>query len=160
MDIEWFKKRKRELGVTDADVAETLGVERSVANRVMNGRVAMNFRRAKQMANLFQVPVDELFFRLGVADRQSVGAAVKNSSVSGDIPVWGKVATGVWLEETFIEPDDDCRPSVPYDRMPGDMGHEGLFGGLYTCVTQRKKSPAKKRGLLSFVVGQLFPAFR
>ena len=46
MDSEWFKSRKKALRVTDAELAEALGVERSVANKIVNGKVAFNARRA------------------------------------------------------------------------------------------------------------------
>lgn len=68
MDTGWFKSRKRELKITDAAFADALGVERSVANRVVNGRVALNARRADAVAKLFQVSRDEILFRAGISD--------------------------------------------------------------------------------------------
>lgn len=41
------------------------------------------------------------------------------------IPHWGKVAQGVWLEQG--QADEDARRSVPYDRMGGDAGTADLF---------------------------------
>ncbi len=67
MDVEWFKAQKRDLKITDAALAEALGVERSVANKVVNGRVAFNARRADPVARLFQTSRDEVLFRAGVA---------------------------------------------------------------------------------------------
>jgi phage repressor protein C with HTH and peptisase S24 domain len=66
MDSDWFKSRKRDLSVTDAALAEALGVERSVANKVVNGKVAFNARRAEAVATLFQVSRDEVLFRAGI----------------------------------------------------------------------------------------------
>nr|WP_260182034.1 LexA family transcriptional regulator [Croceicoccus naphthovorans] len=66
VDTEWIKKRKRELGVTDASLAAALGVERSVANKIVNGKVDMNARRADAVADLLQVSRDEVLFRAGI----------------------------------------------------------------------------------------------
>lgn len=68
MDIEWFKARKSELKITDTALAKALGVERSVANKVVNGRVAMNARRADAVAVLFGVNRDEILFRAGISE--------------------------------------------------------------------------------------------
>lgn len=65
MDVEWLKTRKRELGVTDAALAEALGVERSVANKVVNGKVTMNVRRIDAIAELLLVTRDEMMARAG-----------------------------------------------------------------------------------------------
>ena len=66
MDVEWLQARKRELKITDAALAGALGVERSVANRVANGKVTLNVRRADAVSKLFQVSRDELLFRAGL----------------------------------------------------------------------------------------------
>ena len=67
MDVEWFRARKRERGVTDSDLAEALGVERSVANKVVNGKVAMNARRADAVAKLLGASRDDVLFRAGIS---------------------------------------------------------------------------------------------
>lgn len=67
MDVDWLKERKRDRKVTDAALAEALGVERSVANRVANGHVSMNARRVDAVAKLFGVSRDEMLFRAGIA---------------------------------------------------------------------------------------------
>lgn len=67
MDVEWLKAKKRELRVTDADLAPALGVERSVANKVANGKVALNARRADAVAKLLKVTRDEVLFRFGIS---------------------------------------------------------------------------------------------
>lgn len=68
VDTEWFKARKRELKVTDASLAGALGVERSVANKVVNGKVPFNARRTDAVAALLEVSRDELLFRAGIAN--------------------------------------------------------------------------------------------
>lgn len=66
MDTDWFNERKRALKVTDAALGEALGVDRSVANKVVNGKVAFNARRADAVAQLLQVTPDEVLFRAGI----------------------------------------------------------------------------------------------
>lgn len=67
MDTEWFKEMKRKLHVTDNTLAEVLCVERSVANKVINGKVQMDARRADAVADLFEVSRDEILFRAGIS---------------------------------------------------------------------------------------------
>lgn len=70
MDVDWLKARKKDRGVTDAALAEALGVERSVANKVANGKVTMNARRADAVGQLLGVTRDEVLFRAGLSDEQ------------------------------------------------------------------------------------------
>ncbi len=68
MDTEWIKARKKMLKVTDVALAQALGVERSVANKVVNGKVEMNARRADAVAKLLGVARDEMLFRAGISN--------------------------------------------------------------------------------------------
>lgn len=52
------------------------------------------------------------------------------------IPHLGKVAQGVWLEQSFADPDQ--QEFVDYDREPGDPGIDALF-----AVTPEGQSMAK-----------------
>lgn len=70
VDSDWFKARKKKLGVTDAAFGQALGVDRSVANKVINGRSAFNAKRADAVARLFQVTPDEILFRAGITRTQ------------------------------------------------------------------------------------------
>jgi hypothetical protein len=68
MDVEWFRQRKRELKITDQAIAEAIGRERSVANRIINGGVAFDFRYADGLARVFQVDRMEILRRAGLID--------------------------------------------------------------------------------------------
>ena len=72
MDTEWFKARKRELKVTDAALGEALGVERSVANRVINGVVEFNAKKVEAVASLLKVQPDEILYRTGISKQTPV----------------------------------------------------------------------------------------
>lgn len=68
MDSDWFKDRKKAMRITDSALANVLGVERSVANKVVNGKVPMNARRVDAVASLFDVTRDEMLFRAGISE--------------------------------------------------------------------------------------------
>lgn len=57
----------------------------------------------------------------------STGARPHSLHSSNDIPFLGKVAQGVWIEETLAEPDPECVPRVKYDRIAGDPSEADLF---------------------------------
>jgi phage repressor protein C with HTH and peptisase S24 domain len=42
-----------------------------------------------------------------------------------EVKILGKVAVGIWVEQTFIEKDE--AETIDYDRMPGDPSAENLF---------------------------------
>lgn len=128
MDTQWFKSRKRELRVTDEDLAEAFGVSRSATNRIINGESAFKPHRADQVAELLRATKSEILFRAGIIDEQ-VAEFERHRDVvsSSNITVWGKVAAGVWLEESFVEPEIDHRPQVIYDQLDGDYSAEFMF---------------------------------
>jgi phage repressor protein C with HTH and peptisase S24 domain len=68
MDVEWFKARKRELGINDQAVADAIGRERSVANRVVNGGVAFDVKYVEGLARVFKVSRNEILRKAGVLD--------------------------------------------------------------------------------------------
>ncbi|MFC3579107.1 S24 family peptidase [Sphingomonas hylomeconis] len=80
--MDWLKARKKELKITDDVLAEALGVERSVANKVANGKVVMNVRRADAVAALLHVTRDEMLYRAGLASE--VPAPTSNPAVDDD----------------------------------------------------------------------------
>lgn len=66
VDSEWFKERKKASGVTDAQLGEALCVDRSVANKIINGKVAFDARKANAVARLFEVTTEEVLYRAGI----------------------------------------------------------------------------------------------
>jgi hypothetical protein len=86
MDTEWFKARKKELKISDTALGAALGVERSVANRVVNGGVAFNARRAAEVAKLFNASRDEILFRAGISDEQPRDQAFGQGKVTRATP--------------------------------------------------------------------------
>lgn len=72
MDVEWFKSRKRELRVTDQAIADAIGRERSVANRVVNGGVAFDLKYVDGLAAVLRVERAEILRRVGALDGEDV----------------------------------------------------------------------------------------
>ena len=72
MDVEWLQARKRELKKTDADLAPAMGVERSVANKIANGKVNLDARRADAVARILKVSRDEVLYRFGISTEPPV----------------------------------------------------------------------------------------
>lgn len=107
-----MKTRKKQLGVTDDDIAAALGVERSVANKVVNGKVELNARRADDLAKLLQVPRDELLFRAGITSVRPDGAQPVR-----DVPLLGTVPGGNWREA--VRRSSNTVP-VPASEAPRD----------------------------------------
>lgn len=112
MDVDWFKHRKQTLKITDDALGTALGVERSVANKIVNGKVPLNARRADAVAALFQVSTDEILFRAGItkdqphalvsdhAPTRSADAGVTVEVVSLDLSI--SMGPGTLIEE-FVE---------------------------------------------------------
>lgn len=86
MDVAWIKERKRERGLNDDKIAVALGVERSVANKVVNGRTRMSPHRVDEMARLLGVSRNEMLARAGILAAPAEAAP--------DLPVVRNASTG------------------------------------------------------------------
>jgi transcriptional regulator with XRE-family HTH domain len=93
MDTEWFKDRKKEHKVTDLALAQALCVERSVANKIVNGKVEFNARRADAVAKLLHVSRDEVLFRAGISQKPP-----DVTEKAADLPVARSVDGGETVE--------------------------------------------------------------
>lgn len=111
MDVDWFKAKKKERGVTDAALAAALGVERSVANKIANGRVAINVRRIGAVADLLEVPADELMFRTGLSTSAPAAALVKIA----DQPVMRSADAGETASVTRLDLSYSMGPGTDLD---------------------------------------------
>lgn len=113
MDSDWFKQRKQDLDITDVALAKVLGVERSVANKVVNGKVPMNAKKADAVAKLMKVSRDEILYRTGIsavppaASPTSDHPPIRNASEGETTPIVAldlslSMGPGTPIEE-FIE---------------------------------------------------------
>lgn len=98
MDIEWFRARKRELKVTDADLGEAIGRDRSIANRIVTGKQTMDLRFADGLATALKVSKETLLMKAGVLpdsdEPRSNAQVVRLEGASlekpqGNLPVYG-----------------------------------------------------------------------
>src|SRR3546814_7791813 len=65
-DPDWFKRRKKELRLSDTAIGAAIGRDRSVANRIINGSLDFDMKHLDGLAKAFQVGKEELLFRFGV----------------------------------------------------------------------------------------------
>lgn len=56
------------------------------------------------------------------------------------IPVLGKVAAGVWMEQSYSEQDD--LPTIEYDRLPGDGDFQDMFAVVPEGASMNRTIPA------------------
>lgn len=66
MDYEWFRARKAELDLKDAEIAAAVARERSVVNKILNGAGAFPWERASALAEVFRVDRGEILYRLEI----------------------------------------------------------------------------------------------
>lgn len=92
-------------------VAEKLGVAPPRITEVIKGKRKIQPKEMPILANL-----------LGLTNTDT---ATKPISYSVGIPILGRVAVGIWLEQSFVDPND--AEKVTYDRLPGDASPESLF---------------------------------
>jgi len=151
MDIEWFKNRKRELRVTDQAIADAIGRERSVANRVINGGVSFDLKYVDGLAVVLQVERAEILRRAGafgteaaVTEENSQHGLETNARVvrmesssskraRDDLPVYGTAlgaardVDGDAIEQTSLNRADVTH----YASRPGILDRRKDAYGLY-----------------------------
>lgn len=112
MDVEWFKSRKSAERVTDRAIAEALGVERSVANKIMNGKVALDPYKADKVAALLKASPEEILYRAGVPISPPADAASEALLTA---------TFEALLESLEIDPREDERAQKLASSFPGAL---------------------------------------
>jgi SOS-response transcriptional repressor LexA len=100
--------------------AEAMGIPVATYIQHENGVRGFPANKAERYARFFRTSPEWLLYGKGDSEVRTVFESQR-------IPIWGKVAAGVWLEETYIEPDLVDMPKVNYDRLPGQRGSQDLF---------------------------------
>ena len=108
----------REELIRQLKAKEVTGAQVARALCIAPARVTEMKNRDRQVQQSEMRPLAEL---LGMVEREANSG---NVYATTEIPDWGRVAQGVWLEQSEW---DDQRPSVPYDQMAGDPPPVGLF---------------------------------
>lgn len=111
IQVDWFKARKKELRVTDANIAARIRRDRSIVNKMLNGDLDLDLSHVSAFAEAFKVSREELLYRFGVLD------TLPSGGLAGD--------------EYEREPDlpevDPQKEYVPVEVLPtyGGMGGGG-----------------------------------
>lgn len=101
---------------------ETGAVAASTVARHLNIAPARVTEMRKRLRKVQQAEMPKLAVLLGLSDDAPALRQVEDVAM---IPDWGRVAQGVWLEQS--EPDPDGQRAVAYDRMRGDPSPTDLF---------------------------------
>lgn len=80
-----FQRKKGELGLSQAAVADALGISQSAVNHYLNGKNALNASAASRFAQLLQVPVSDFSHRLAKEiNMMSIGIDVEKLKAMGE----------------------------------------------------------------------------
>lgn len=72
VDTEWLKARKKELGLTDQAISDALGRERSIANKILNGKLPFDMEHLDGFARVLKVSKLLVLQRFGILDEVDV----------------------------------------------------------------------------------------
>jgi SOS-response transcriptional repressor LexA len=98
---DWLKARKKELRVSDEAIGSAIGIERSVVNKIISGKVEFNHRYADGFARALNMTREDVLFRFGVLEEEpaSTAPAIPEDAIPvAPIPVIGEIAAGNWRE--------------------------------------------------------------
>lgn len=141
MDIEWFKDRKKELKLTDVSIGEALGRDRSIANRLINGKLAPDLNHVDGLAKVFRVNREEILQRLGVIAGGEIPPNARPFKMEGaseermreDLPIYGTaLGAARYVDSEAIEQTTlNQAEVVQYAKRPvvlnGNSAAYGLF---------------------------------
>jgi len=98
---DWLKARKKELKITDEVIAQAVGVERSVVNKIIAGKVDFNPRYAEGFSKALKLSREEVLFRFAVLDEPppALEHVPDGAEPAVAIPILGEVPAGPWREE-------------------------------------------------------------
>lgn len=94
---DWLKARKKELKVSDETISKAIGIERSVVNKIIAGKVEFSPRYADGFARVLQMSREEVLFRFGVlstAPAETTDPIPEGAERVVQVPVLGEVPAG------------------------------------------------------------------
>ena len=140
MDVEWFRSRKKELRLNDEAVGRAIGRERSVANKLLNGKVPFDNAYVAALAELFKVSRQEVLHRAGVLDAAPESNALPVPMSGPDarkspinLPVYGtalgaaRQIEGEAIEQTTL----NSAETIHYIKRPGLVRDSDDAYGIY-----------------------------
>lgn len=66
MDTVWFKRRMKDIGLTQDELGARLGRDRSSTSKLLSGGVQVKVRQVPVLADALQVTIPEMLRRLGI----------------------------------------------------------------------------------------------
>lgn len=125
MDLAWFKKRQKQVGVTAEDIARRMGRARSNVSHILNGHQRMSLDWADAFAEVLQVDVATILEKAGV----------------------GSTALVAQLRPGFA--DSDAIPWQGQDRKPKSIAGALGLDRAGVDIWQAKSSAMALQGILS-----------
>lgn len=169
MQAGWFKARKEELGLRDEQIAQALGVSRTVANKFVNGKVALDARRAEALAKLFEVSRDEILYQGGISSEPPSPSSRLNQIVTTNfdeaiaeiikldlsLSMGPGTLIGDYVEETTYKFDQQLLRLItrsPANRLRmvtgiGDSMYPTLAHGDYILIDTTDRMLARQDGI-------------
>lgn len=100
--------------------AEAMGVPVATYIQHENGSRGFPAARAKRYARFFRASPQWLLYGEG---SENITTIIETRNIA----VLGRVAAGVWLEQSFLELDLNDLPTIAYDQLSGQFGATDLF---------------------------------
>lgn len=144
MDVNWFKKKQKEAGVTTADIARIAGRDRSIVSHIYAGRQKMNLEWAEAFAKALNVPVREVIQNSMDATLDD-GQSYVLEFTEGDATPWsGKPPTNPQQWNDVIKGLGGARSGIDVWRVSSDaLILAGYLPGDWILVDTNKSELCK-----------------
>ena len=83
MDVDWFKKKQKERGVTADQIADIMGRSRTSVSNIYSGNQKMSLEWAQAFAQALDTPIDEILSHAGALP-QAAAKQVTSGFSEGD----------------------------------------------------------------------------
>jgi len=134
MDIKWFKKRQRQVGVTSTDLGQALGRDRSVVSKILNGHQRMSLDQAKVFATVLEVSLDDVLIYAGLADTQTA-SHYQPGFAESDAAKWMPQGQGTTPEKTIAMALGSDKPGIDIWRVKSTaLALAGYMPGDYMLI--------------------------
>lgn len=140
VQTQWLKDRKKSLKVSDDEIARAVGIDRSVVNKIIGGKVAFAPRYADGFAEALQLGRDDILFRFGVLDKNPQSNILENSEPVITLPILGEVPAGNWREAVLDHrgwthvPQREARDGMYALRVSGDSMNKIVEDGAIIII--------------------------
>lgn len=143
MDIQWFKKRQKQLGVTSHDIGAALSRDRTVVSKILNGHQKMSLDQAKIFARVLEVPIDEVLVRAGLTDPDTAASFQPGFSDS-DAARWIAKDDDRSAEARIVEAFGGGKPGIDVWRVKTDaVTLAGYMPGDFIMVDTNARDRTK-----------------